>query len=106
MKAACSRRASAALDPTGAAPPKALRRLAGTPAAARSRDPRWSACDVTLVVGHQGAIEREPAALRRAPQSARSPISATARARCSLWTLRHLLAAREPVRYGGLAYAA
>jgi choline kinase len=91
------------LDPSGAAPPKALLRFAGKSLLQRHIETlHWFGLrDITLVVGHQAeAIELELAAIGahdRVHLLFNADYSASAL--LSLWTLRDVLRAGEPVLY-------
>jgi choline kinase len=89
------------LDPSGAAPPKALLRFAGRSLLQRHLEIlRWfGLADVTLVVGHRaGLIERELQAIGAPARTLFNP-DYHASALLSLWTLREVLRAGEPVLY-------
>jgi choline kinase len=91
------------LDPSGAAPPKALLRFAGESLLKRHLDilVRFGLVDITLVVGHRAAeIERELAAIGATDlvQTRFNPDYRTS-SLLSLWTLREVLAAGAPVLY-------
>jgi choline kinase len=91
------------LDRSGNAPPKALLRFAGESLLKRHLDilVQFGLVDVTLVVGHRaGEIERELAAIG-ASDLVRTRFNPDYRTSSllSLWTLREVLAADEPVLY-------
>jgi choline kinase len=91
------------LDPSGNAPPKALLRFAGDSLLKRHLDilVEFGLVDVTLVVGHRAEeIERELAAIG-ATDLVRTRFNPDYRTSSllSLWTLREVLAAGEPVLY-------
>jgi choline kinase len=91
------------LDPSGQAPPKALLRFAGQSLLERHLEIlRWFGLDdITIVVGHQAElIERELAATgaRDRVRTLYNP-DYRASALLSLWTLREVLQAGEPVLY-------
>jgi choline kinase len=91
------------LDPSGNAPPKALLRFAGDSLLKRHLDilVEFGLVDVTVVVGHRAAeVERELAAIG-ATDLVRTPFNPDYRTSSllSLWTLREVFAAGEPVLY-------
>jgi choline kinase len=93
----------ARLDRDRLAPPKALLRFAGASLLQRHLDilAHFGLFDVTLVVGHRAqAIERE-LALLRGPVRVRTRFNPDYRksSLLSLWTLREVFAAGEPVLY-------
>jgi choline kinase len=91
------------LDPSGQAPPKALLRFAGRSLLQRHLEilGSFGLGDVTIVVGHQAtAIERELAAIG-AGERVRTLFNPDYRASSllSLWMLRDVLQAGQPVLY-------
>ena len=91
------------LDRSGNAPPKALLRFAGESLLKRHLDMlvQFGLVDVTIVVGHRAEeIERELAAIG-ASDLVRTRFNPDYRTSSllSLWTLREVLAAGEPVLY-------
>jgi choline kinase len=91
------------LDPGGEGPPKALLRFAGQSLLQRHLEilAHFGLFDVTLVVGHRAdAIERELARLR-GPVRVQTRFNPDYRAGSllSLWALRDVLGAGEPVLY-------
>ena len=91
------------LDPAGTAPPKALLRFAGKSLLQRHLEIlRWfGLADITLVVGHRAElIEGELAALgmRDRVRTRFNPDHRTS-SLLSLWTLRDVLRAGQPVLY-------
>jgi choline kinase len=91
------------LDPAGNAPPKALLRFGDETLLKRHLDllVRWGLFDVTIVVGHRAAeIERELDAIG-ATGMVRTRFNPDYRdsSLLSLWTLREVFAAGDPVLY-------
>jgi choline kinase len=91
------------LDRDPAAPPKALLRFAGESLLKRHLEilVSFGLCDITVVVGHRAEqIERELAALGAADLvDTRFNPDYRASSLLSLWTLREVFAAGEPVLY-------